>query len=115
MTRILALALSLAALPAFASDLATGEAIRAAVSGNTVQGGMTDTGAYTEFYAEDGTIKGQGYAGSWTIEGDTMCFRYGEDPAACWNARIEGERIVWIQDGAEKGDGTILKGNPNNF
>jgi len=92
-----------------------GEAIRAAVSGNTVQGNMLDSGAYSEFYAADGTIKGEGYTGTWTIERDAMCFDYGEEEAACWQIRLDGEQITWVQDGADLGDGTILPGNPNNF
>ena len=99
----------------FAADPATGDAIRAAVSGNTVQGAMADSGAYTEFYAADGTIKGKDYQGTWSIKDDTKCFAYGADPAVCWNARIDGDHVVWVQDGTDKGDGTILPGNPNNF
>ncbi len=92
-----------------------GEAIRAAISGNTVQGNMLDSGAYSEFYAADGTIKGDGYTGAWAIEGDAMCFTYGEEEATCWQVRLDGEQITWLQDGADLGDGTIVPGNPNNF
>ena len=55
------LAAVLLAAPSFALDLATGDAIKAAVSGNTIQGSMTSSGPYAEFYAEDGTVKGDGY------------------------------------------------------
>ena len=44
---------------AVAETLATGDQITAAISGNTVQGRMMSSGAYTEFYAADGTIKGK--------------------------------------------------------
>ncbi|MGQ0565149.1 MAG: hypothetical protein ACT4OK_08760 [Gemmobacter sp.] len=111
----LSVLLTLAAPALWAADLATGDAIRAAIGGNTVQGSMLDSGAYTEFYAGDGTIKGSGYQGKWTVEGDTMCFAYGTDPAACWNVRLDGDKVTWVQDGADKGDGTIVAGNPNNF
>jgi hypothetical protein len=100
--------------PAFAQTPATGEEIRTAISGNTVQGSMSASGAYTEFYAADGTIKGKDYAGTWTIEGDAMCFAYGEAPD-CWQAAISGDQITWIKDGAEGGTGTIVVGNPNNW
>jgi hypothetical protein len=63
-----------------AADMLTGDQIRSLVSGNTVQGNMEAAGAYTEFYAEDGTIKGNGYTGAWNIDGDSMCFQYGSDP-----------------------------------
>jgi hypothetical protein len=99
---------------AHAQELATGAEIATAISGNTVQGSMTASGAYTEFYAADGTIKGADYAGTWTVEGDTMCFSYGEAPD-CWNARIDGEMVTWVQNGVDGGTGTIVAGNVNEF
>lgn len=110
----LTLASLLLALPAFAQDLATGDAIKAAIAGKTVQGSMIASGAYTEFYAEDGTIKGDGYSGKWTVEGDAMCFDYGEG-ASCWGVRLSGDQVAWIKDGKEDGTGTLVAGNPNNF
>ena len=112
----LAITLSLTGLagPALADNHAKGAEIMAALSGNTVQGSMSATGAYTEFYAADGTIKGQGYTGTWTVEGDAMCFDYGEGKD-CWNVRIAGEAVTWIKDGAEGGTGTIVPGNPNGL
>lgn len=104
----------LLALPAFAQDLAKGDAIKSAISGKTVQGSMIASGAYTEFYAEDGTIKGDGYTGTWSVKDDTMCFDYGEG-ANCWGVRLSGDQVTWIKDGAEDGTGTLIDGNPNNF
>lgn len=119
MTRLSAAALALTlALPvaAQAQELATGAEITAAITGNTVQGSMTASGAYTEFYAADGTIRGNGYIGLWTVEGDTMCFSYSENGAPdCWNVRIEGEAVTWVQGGVDGGTGTIVAGNPNNY
>lgn len=114
MIRLTALALLALSAPAFAETLATGAEITAAISGNTVQGSMTASGAYTEFYAADGAIKGDGYTGIWSVEGDTMCFDYGEGKD-CWGVRIDGEAVTWVQDGADGGTGTIVPGNPNNF
>ena len=114
MIRRFALALVALTAPAFAETLATGAEITAAISGNTVQGSMTASGAYTEFYAADGAIKGQGYGGTWTVEGDTMCFDYGEGKD-CWGVRIAGEAVTWGKDGADGGTGTIVAGNPNSF
>ena len=48
--------LLIAATPALATS---GAEIQAAISGNTVQGNMDASGAYAEFYAADGTIKGK--------------------------------------------------------
>lgn len=114
MIRLTALALVAVSAPAFAETLATGAEITAAIGGNTVQGSMTASGAYTEFYAADGAIKGDGYSGNWSIEGDAMCFDYGEGKD-CWGVRIDGEAVTWVKDGTDGGTGTIVAGNPNNF
>jgi hypothetical protein len=112
---VTALAFALAVpFAAQAQDMAAGADITAAIAGNTVQGSMSASGAYTEFYAADGTIRGQGYTGTWTVEGDTMCFDYGQGKD-CWGVRIDGEAVTWVQNGADGGTGTILAGNPNNF
>ncbi|MEQ8602111.1 MAG: hypothetical protein RIB45_02240 [Marivibrio sp.] len=118
MKRLLAgLALTLIAASSAAADdhLASGAEIRAAISGNTVQGSMIDAGAYTEFYAADETIKGDGYTGAWSVDGDRMCFAYGEDPATCWSVAIDGDQVTWVKDGETDGTGTIVPGNPNDF
>ena len=52
--------LAVIAGPALAQDAASGDAIKAAITGNTVQGSMLASGVYTEFYAADGTIRGKG-------------------------------------------------------
>jgi hypothetical protein len=102
------------AAPSFAQDLATGDAITTAISGNTVQGSMVASGAYTEFYGADGVIKGKDYAGKWTIDADTMCFDYGEG-IECFGVRIAGDQVTWVADGKDEGTGTLVSGNPNNF
>ena len=113
------LAISVAAIAlassAFAIDLATGDQIKTAITGKTVQGSMEASGAYTEYYAADGTIRGEGYTGSWFVEADTMCFKYGEDPADCWGVNLNGESVAWVKEGKPLGTGTIVDGNPNNF
>ena len=115
-TITLAGALFLAAMtPSFAGEMATGDQISAAISGNTVQGSMVAAGAYTEFYGADGVIKGKDYSGKWRVNGDTMCFQYGTDPEACWGVKISGSDVTWVKDGKDDGTGTIVTGNPNNF
>ena len=115
MTRsLLTAVLALAAAPAFAETLAAGEEITAALAGNTVQGSMLDSGAYTEFYQANGVIKGADYTGKWSVEGDQMCFDYGEG-ADCWSVRLDGTSVTWVKDGADNGTGTVVTGNPNNF
>jgi hypothetical protein len=115
MLRLSCLALVLLATPALAQDLASGDAIKAAISDNTVQGNMLSAGAYTEFYAADGTIKGKDYTAKWTIEGDAMCFTYEGAAPDCWQVKIAGEAVTWVKDGVDGGTGTIVAGNPNNF
>lgn len=111
---IAALALTGLAAPALAQN-ATGAEISAAITGNTVQGSMDASGAYTEFYAEDGTVFGPGYKAVWSVEGDQMCWVYEGSPKDCWNAAIAGDQIQWIKDGKSQGTGMILPGNPNDF
>lgn len=106
------MSLLLTASVAQGQDLATGDAIRAAIAGNTVQGSMATAGAYTEFYAADGAIRGKDYVGVWTIDDDRMCFAYGEAPT-CFGAQIAGDQVTWV--GEESGTGTILPGNPNGL
>lgn len=100
---------------ALAAEPADGARIQAAIAGNTVQGAMQASGAYTEHYAADGTIRGDGYTGAWSIEGDAMCFQYGSDPKSCWQVAIDGDQVSWIRDGKVDGTGTIVPGNPNGF
>ena len=111
--RLAAAAVFLAA-PSFAQDMATGDAITAAISGNTVQGSMLTSGAYTEFYGTDGVIKGKDYSGKWTVDADKMCFDYGE-AITCYGVRIAGDQVTWVADGKDDGTGAIVPGNPNNF
>jgi len=112
---IRAAAIAVAFVPMLAAsvfaDPATGNEIMANIIGNTVQGSMEASGAYTEFYDGDGTIVGPDYTGAWSIDGDSMCFQYGEDPADCWMVEIDGDAVNWIKDGAVLGTGTILSGN----
>jgi hypothetical protein len=99
--------------PALAQDIATADVIRSTVIGNTVQGSMADGAAYTEFYAPDGVIKGADYTGTWTLDGDKMCFAYGEAPT-CYAVSIKGDQVTWLDDAmASAGTGTLLPGNPN--
>ncbi len=111
---ILAACAALVTSPAFAEGLASGDEIKAAIAGNTVQGSMVDAGAYTEFYGTDGTIQGDGYTGAWSIADNQMCFDYGEG-TNCWSVRIAGENVTWVKDGKDDGTGTIVAGNPNGF
>ena len=76
---------------------------------------MADGSGYTEFYEADGTIRGNGYTGSWRVNDNRMCFKYGEDPENCWSVKIKGDQVFWIVDGKEDGSGTLVPGNPNEY
>ncbi len=78
-------------------------------------GSMAASGAYTEFYAPDGTIRAADYAGAWSISQDAMCFSYGGAAPTCWRVRLDGDTVTWLADGTVEGTGTILSGNPNGW
>ena len=107
-------ALMIMAMPA-AAELAKGDAITAAISGNTVQGNMDCTSPYAEHYGSDGVVHGKDYKAKWSVEGDTMCWVYDGTPKDCWSVEIAGDQVRWLKDGKSLGTGTILPGNPNNF
>ena len=103
-------ALSLA--PALcAAQTLTADEIAAAVGGRTYQGSMT-ADAFAEYYAEDGTIRGDGYTGRWRSMDDTLCFRYGDDPEACWGVLVNGPAMTLLKDGEPDGSGMLIDGNP---
>ncbi|MGL4320915.1 MAG: hypothetical protein ACRCS3_08635 [Paracoccaceae bacterium] len=107
--------LCLLSSPAMAQDLATGDQIKAALTGNTVIGSMVASGAYTEFYAADGKIRAADYEGVWSVRENAMCFSYGGADPTCWNVRLQGDQVTWVSGDADEGTGTILPGNPNGW
>jgi hypothetical protein len=97
------------------AGMATGDQIKAAVAGSTIQGSMDSSGPYAEFYAEDGVVHGKDYKAGWSVEGDTMCWMYEGSPKDCWGVEIDGDKVKWIKDGKTQGTGTVVKGNPNSY
>jgi len=96
-----------------AEGQASGDDIRALLSGNTLQGSSLKS-AYSEYYDPDGTLRGDGYAGSWKIEGDMGCMDYGKG-YQCWTGYIDGAATIWYKDGKVDAAGVMITGNPNNF
>ncbi len=95
--------------------LASGAQLRQAVSGNTITGSMDAGGRYTEYYAADGSVRAKGYTARWSIEGNSMCWRYEGQPKDCWQATLKGAEIKWLKDGKAQGSGSVLKGNPDKL
>ena len=106
--------LGIIAAPVTSAVLTTSAEIMDMIIGNTVKSGMSDGAAYAEFYSADGAIKADGYPGKWSVEGNAMCFGYGEG-ADCLTVSIDGDSVSWMVDGEEAGTGTISWGNPNAF
>ena len=104
-----------AASAAEQSQLASGQQLKNAIAGNTVQGSMDAAGRYTEFYAKDGTVRSKDYQAKWSIEGDQMCWVYEGQPKDCWRATIKGNNVKWVKDGKVQGTGTIVQGNSNRY
>lgn len=99
---------------AHAEGMATGDQIRATLSGNTLQGSGSKS-AYVEYYDPDGTIRGKDYTGKWSVKGDTGCMAYGDGAESCWTAYIDGAAAIWYKDGKVDATGMSIPGNPNNF
>ena len=100
----------LAPMPASAQDL-TAEEIAAAVGDRTYQGSMT-ADAFAEYYAADGTIRGDGYAGTWRAGPDSLCFAYGDAAEQCWSVLLNGPALTLVKDGEVDGSGMLVDGNP---
>lgn len=115
MIRAALLASALLATPALAQQALTGSEITALLSDATVEGSMLESGEYAEYYAPDGVIRSADYTGEWSVEGDAMCFKYGEEAATCWDVAATGNQIEWIIDGVVQGTGVVRPGNPNDF
>ncbi len=111
-----ACALSLSATSvALSADFATADQIKTAIIGNTDQGGMLSGPGYSQHYLADGTIKGNGFVGKWSMKNDSLCFAYGGESSGCWEAKIDGPLIVWYKDKKIDGAAIMLKGNPNKY
>jgi hypothetical protein len=86
--------------------------LKAALIGNTFQGGMGG-GAYSSYFGPDGTYHDKDGKGDYTITDLGVC--YPNTNFGCYQATIKGDQLEWFQDGKSQGTGTILKGNPLNF
>jgi hypothetical protein len=102
-----------------AGEVLSGDRIRSELIGNTVSGTMEGSeggpSSYAEYYDPDGSIRGDGYSGHWSIEGDTICLAYEGSPRACWQVVMDGRQGEWLLEGTVEGTGSIVAGNPSKF
>lgn len=104
------------AAPAEPAELLMGSEIQALLAGNTVTGATARRGPFTDFYHPDGTVKGHGYTGSWTVENNALCLKLGGDDAKnCWQLGLKGNEIQWLKGGKVTGTATVKPGNPDNL
>lgn len=105
-----------ASTPVFADEAPSADEVQASVSDHTYQGSMSVAGSgFAEYYAPDGSIKADGYAGAWRAEDGAMCFQYGDKPESCFEVRFNGPSMEMYKDGELDGNGMLIEGNPNDF
>lgn len=94
-----------------------GSEIQGTIIGNTLTGQTAVRGAFTDFYKKDGTLLGAGYAGTWTIENNALCFEITGDDSGkkCWKFGRDGDTFQLISDGKVVGTGSVVRGNPNDL
>ena len=106
----------LAGSMAMAGSAPSAADIKAAVSDHTYQGSMATAGSgFSEFYAANGEIRGDGYSGKWRVEDGIMCFQYGADPESCWGIELQGPSMVLLKEGQVDGNGMLIPGNENGY
>jgi hypothetical protein len=128
----LALLLALAACgggddpdPVFGTRL-TGEWIARTVAGNTLSGVAPGGYSWVEYYDPSGQIRGlrkggDGYAGSWSIDGDTLCLSYtGGQGDGCYALSAATGNKIFLFDKDDKPldadrPATMVWGNPNGL
>ncbi len=112
MTRLVMMVCGLLMLAQSAWAMSSADELKAALVGNTFQGGMGG-GAYSSYFAPDGTYRDKDGKGEYTITDLGVC--YPNTDFGCYQATIKGDQLEWFQDGKSQGTGTILKVNPLKF
>ncbi len=114
--------------PAEAPTMLTGEEIRSLISGNTVEGRVTDGYYFKGYHAPDGRVSatsekgGKAYqsTGTWQIEGNTVCVNWADRDwkSGCGAYVKNGESYQFKSTG--RGSPSIptaklVDGNPHNL
>ena len=97
--------------------------LSAVVSDRTFTGSNDDV-PYTEYYAADGTLRGEEggetYSGTWAVVGDELCFTYpdeagGETQVDCYAVYRDGDEIAWVDREGNVTVATWEEGNPKDL
>ncbi len=92
--------------------MASSTELSEAIVGNTLQGALQGEAQFSEYYTVDGDVRGDGYVGTWSVEGDHLCHQIMPNPKSCWQLEITGSDVKIFKDGKHRGGATILSGNP---
>lgn len=100
--------------------LLTGQGINSMIVGHSLKG-FARGGWWTEYYAPDGTIRGQWrgtrYLAKWSVEGKKMCFHYAERNNYCLMYSVVGDEVFFYQPDGTGGRKAfkLLAGNPSGL
>jgi hypothetical protein len=105
------------ASPKEIQEILMGSEIQRLIVGHTLTGQSTKRGDFVDFYKTDGTLEGAGYAGTWIIQNNALCFDItGNDGnKGCWQFGRDGKAFQLITDGKVVGTGSTAKGNPDDL
>ena len=109
----LAIPVAVQASPKGIQEILMGSEIQRLIVGHTLTGQTVKRGDFTVFYKTDGTLQGVGYAGTWTIQNNALCFDItGNDASSgCWQFGRDGTGFQLISNGKVVGTGSTTKGN----
>jgi hypothetical protein len=113
----LAIPATVQASPKGIQEILMGSEIQRLIVGHTLTGQTMKRGEFSDFYKTDGTLQGAGYAGTWIIQNNALCFDItGTDAGkGCWQFGRDGDGFQLISEGKVVGAGSTVKGNPDDF
>lgn len=97
----------------------TGLAAWQLVVGNSVRG-TVDGRSFVEHYGKDGSarikVENRLMIGRWQVEGEEICFVYPGDPKECYQLKLRGTAVNWVDSkGLIDTSGELVEGNPDNL
>ena len=113
----LAIPATVQASPKGIQEILMGSEIQRLIVGHTLTGQTVKRGEFTDYYRTDGTLRGPGYAGTWVIQNNALCFEITgkEDGKSCWQFGRDGDGFQLISEGKVVGAGSTVKGNPDDL